>query len=222
MKNQIIAGVISALLASLVTFIVIKIDASYEKYELKSIAQKIAKNPVFVDLLIEEFSTDKRFKGKNGIDLAIGTIIISYGSSEQSEKIGDHFLLCNGQEIKKDAYPELFAHLVKINPESQISNGRAKVPNLVDKFIMGSNLESTGDSAGESTVTLGVKHIPEHIHTVGGTVNWEKKAGSIGDGNLSSWVYVKSSKTNIDINRKPEPHNNIPPYVKANFYIKAK
>lgn len=68
MKKEIIVGVIAAVCAALITWIVTMSMHNLDKVELQIIADKIVQQDSFRKLLLSEFKKDDAFKGENGED----------------------------------------------------------------------------------------------------------------------------------------------------------
>ena len=144
----------------------------------------------------------------------IGTIVM-WATSTPPEG----WLLCNGKEVSRAAYTELF----KVLGTSVGAAGSSsfKIPDLSGRFPLGTsntyNLHSTG---GEETHTLTVSEMPTHSHIVGGNI---VQRGSGGDAfrELSS-AYPGNNNSNSQSVGGGLPHNNMPPYYGINFIIRAK
>lgn len=103
-----------------------------------------------------------------------GHISMFYGSS-----VPAGFLLCNGQELLKTAYPLLFNEIGIVYGETNGSGGvgttHFKVPNLVNSYIVpvGTGVSMSGGSNTHShTVTANVNITPKdtfHTHTTATT-----------------------------------------------------
>ena len=72
MNKEILVGVISAVGASLITWVATETRGNFSKVELQEIADNIVRNDSFTTVLLNEFSQDDRFKGENGKDGANG------------------------------------------------------------------------------------------------------------------------------------------------------
>ena len=83
--------------------------------------------------------------------------------------VPDGWLLCDGREVSKTTYAELYSTLGNIygNP---IDNSKFKLPNLTQKFPLGkSENNNLGELSGNSSITLTTNQLPSHTHT--GTTN---------------------------------------------------
>ena len=96
----------------------------------------------------------------------VGSIICYAGQTNPNG-----WLFCDGSELLKSDYPELFA--VIGNTYGNASNSNYFVlPNLREKVPVGNSNATNfnlGNSGGNKTVTLGVNQLPSHQHS--GTTN---------------------------------------------------
>ena len=129
------------------------------------------------------------------------------------------WLLCNGTEASRAAYPELF----KVLGTSVGAAGSAsfKIPDLSGRFPLGTSgthgLHSTG---GSETHTLTVSEMPAHDHGVGGNIV-QRGSGSDAFRELSG-AYPGGSNPSSQSVGGGQPHNNMPPFYAINFIIRAK
>lgn len=105
----------------------------------------------------------------------LGTIQMWAGSVD---KIPSSYLLCNGQAVKQEDYPLLYAAIgstFNTAPNangtawSDVSSGMFRLPDLRGRFIVGYNPDDVDYTAitkvgGEKTHTLTEKEIPAHTH----------------------------------------------------------
>lgn len=144
----------------------------------------------------------------------IGTIVM-WATSTPPEG----WLLCNGKEVSRTAYLELF----KVLGTSVGAAGSSsfKIPDLSGRFPLGTsnshNLHSTG---GEETHTLTVDEMPAHDHGVGGNIV-QRGPGSNAFRELAG-NYPGNSNPSSQRQGGGQPHNNMPPFYGINFIIRAK
>lgn len=144
----------------------------------------------------------------------IGTIVM-WATSTPPEG----WLLCNGKEVSRAAYTELF----KVLGTSVGAAGSSsfKIPDLSGRFPLGTsnthNLHSTG---GEETHTLTVDEIPAHDHGIGGNIV-QRGSGDAAFRELAG-SYPGSSNPSSQSIGGGQAHNNMPPFYGINFIIRAK
>lgn len=144
----------------------------------------------------------------------IGTIVM-WATSTPPEG----WLLCNGKEVSRAAYAELFKVLGTSVGAAGSSSFR--IPDLSGRFPLGtSNAHGLHSTGGAETHTLTVGEMPTHDHGVGGNIvqrgsggdAFRELAGSYPGGNNQSSQRVGGG----------QPHNNMPPFYGINFIIRAK
>jgi microcystin-dependent protein len=80
------------------------------------------------------------------------------------------WLLCDGSEINKTTYSNLYSVVGTLYGAS-VNPNNFKLPNLVNRIPVGKgNTNSIGDIGGNDKITLSVNQVPSHTHT-GSTVN---------------------------------------------------
>lgn len=114
-----------------------------------------------------KLTTDGNYLYTNEVYInPVGSIICYAGQTNPNG-----WLFCDGSELLKSDYPDLYA--VIGNTYGNASNSNYFVlPNLREKIPVGnSNVTNfnLGNSGGNKTVTLGVNQLPSHQHT--GTTN---------------------------------------------------
>lgn len=126
------------------------------------------------------------------------------------------FLACNGQEVSKTTYANLYAIIgdvegTPLNPSNFI------VPDLQDLFLVGaSGTKAVGVEGGEENHTLTVPEIPAHTHNTNILLVIQGAAsGSSGDNAPQPATGTVTSSTGGG-----GSHNNMPPYRAGIWLIK--
>ncbi len=90
----------------------------------------------------------------------IGTIVCFAGQNAP-----DGWILCDGSEISKEIYSELYS-IIGNNFGTPINSNNFVLPNLQQRMPLGrSNLNNVGDIGGNSNITLTTNQLPSHSHT---------------------------------------------------------
>ena len=92
----------------------------------------------------------------------VGTVITFAGTV-----VPTGYLLCDGSAVSRSAYAALFA---AISDNYGVGNGSTtfNLPNLVEKFILGTaTTSSVGSTAGSASITLNANQLPAHTHSAG-------------------------------------------------------
>ncbi len=145
------------------------------------------------------------------------------------------WLLCQGQGLRRDEYPELFAAIGTLYgaPSSttfSLPDMRGRMPVGVKTGQPG--LGDLGAVGGEKEHTLTTNELPSHIHDFNGhTFSWGASGNvsiigataiagaSTGNGmytfqDISGWTNTKAAGGGA-------AHNNMPPYLALNYIIRA-
>lgn len=64
----------------------------------------------------------------------VGAILPFYGGDNQ---LPADYLVCNGDQIAKSSFPDLYGHLIMANPALRIDAERAQLPDLRGEFVRG-------------------------------------------------------------------------------------
>lgn len=130
-----------------------------------------------------------------------------------------NWLLCDGREVSRETYSELFAAIGTVWGAGDGSTS-FNLPSYTDKFPLGAGGDvDLAETGGEKNVTLTVEQIPAHGHRM---VSYSG-AGDVNDGynaSVGNGMGAKSLQTNTI--GGGEAHNNLPPYAGSYYIIKAK
>ncbi len=154
--------------------------------------------------------------GGGGDTFPIGAIV-PYGSKTTPL----NWLPCNGQAVSRTTYADLFAIIGTQFGEGDGSTtfnvpdlNDYKVPIGYDRFEEQSNRMNLGTTGGEETHKLTVEEIPSHTHS-SPSISQEVGLQAGNDWNINSMDKTTGSTGGS------QPHNNMQPYVTANYIIKA-
>ena len=104
----------------------------------------------------------------------------------------DGFLVCNGGEISRTTYSELFA-VIGTTYGSGDGSTTFNLPNLTDRFLQGSTTSGTVKNAGLPNITGGFGDIlgaVGHWSSGDGCFRNARREGATGDPMSSTWNYV--------------------------------
>lgn len=170
------------------------------------------------------------FTAKKEPSCPIGSIIAFY-----SGNIPENWLLCDGQSINENLYPELY-NILK----------NKTVPDLRNRFLIGAgNNYPLGSTGGQESVALQISQIPAHTHHITGIqsnnepfkdvdLGWMRREDMHGVYGTDRTVYYYkndkfdtkffNTKTSTPIQSTGEglSHENRPPYHAVYYIIKAK
>lgn len=137
-------------------------------------------------------------------------------------------LLCDGREVSRSEYWELFAAIGTLYGAGDGST-TFNLPNIESRTIIGESDNYTlGTTGGEETHTLTAEEAPEHWHSMSHILG--AAGGVAGDGTILQKGYIGSQYSNIvekenswryttDVQGGNQPHNNMQPYIVMRYFI---
>lgn len=151
--------------------------------------------------------------------------IIAYGGTE----LPNNWLICDGSEVSRIAYKELFANIGTAYGEGDgsttfnLPDMRGKVGVGLDSFDTSFN--TLGKTGGEKVHELTINEMPEHDHNVEKSKNdnlvlmaqAQNKFGDAGVGTGAGWYWNRG----VPKQGGGQAHNNLQPYSTVNYIIKA-
>lgn len=135
-------------------------------------------------------------------------------------------LLCDGSEVSRVEYSELFAAIGTTYGEGDGST-TFNLPNLEGRLVVGESDDfAFGDVGGEAEHTLTVDELPAHQHSLSRSMqnasdeasNYGLQSGG-GFGNRGVVTGNKNGATYATNTGGDQPHNNMPPYVVMRWFI---
>lgn len=140
-------------------------------------------------------------------------------SAYAGENIPTNWLRCDGQEVSRTEYVELF-NAIGTTYGTGDGSTTFNLPDLntENRTIVGSNGDgefSLGNTGGEKEHTLTIEEIPKN--DIGTT---KDISGGASDGYIMQGSYNKTGSFNFGGSSKA--HNNMQPYIALNYIIKAK
>ena len=142
-----------------------------------------------------------------------------------------NWLLCDGREVSREIYSELFA---VIGTAWGAGDGSTSfnLPDLRNRMPVGAGDDYTlASKGGEKEVTLTLDKVPPHYHYLNNNGNDNTRitmnAAHTGGNNYNAYMDSSSSTENgpyitTNYSGGGQPHNNMPPYVGSYYIIKAK
>lgn len=192
--------------AAINTAITGKADTTYVDGQL---ANKADKSDTYTKEEVDDLLEQPNISGDT---LPIGTMILWSGTNTPQ-----NWLLCDGREVSRETYNELFA-IIGTTWGAGDGSTSFNLPNYTDRFPIGAGGDvDLAETGGEKEVTLTVEQIPSHSHTLyaqttGGSNSVVPRVASSG-----TWDDNKISSTGGG-----QAHNNMPPYTGSYYIIKAK
>ena len=197
-----------------------KADTAYVNTQL---ALKADKSDTYTKKEIDEKLDNPTITGDT---LPIGSVVEWTGTQTPQG-----WLLCDGREVSRTTYSELFAAIGTVWGAGDGSTS-FNIPDYRDKFVLGAggnvDLAETG---GESKVKLNLNEVPPHYHYLNNNGNDDTRltmnAVLTGGNNYNVYMDSSSSTENgpyilTSYSGGGQAHNNMPPYVGTYYIIKAK
>ncbi len=155
-------------------------------------------------------------EGGTGVDSTPIGAVFMYASNS----IPSNWLLCNGQEINREEYSNLFNIIGTIYGEGD-GETTFNLPNLKGRVPIGKDdndydFDILGKTGGEKEHTLTINEMPNHNHKIG-VDNNTFGAGSYPNNRALEGTGLTTSSTGGG-----QAHNNLQPYIILNYIIKAK
>ena len=146
-----------------------------------------------------------------GDTLPVGSVVEWTGTQTPQ-----NWLLCDGREVSRTTYSELFAAIGTVWGAGDGSTS-FNIPDYRDKFVLGAGRDvDLAETGGEKTHKLTVNEIPPHSHRYSEPVSTQ----SVTTGNYAIKNWIEHAQTGST--GGGQPHNNMPPYVGSYYIIKAK
>ena len=181
-----------------------KADTSYVNNQL---ALKANKADTYTKEEVDDMFDNPTITGDT---LPVGSVVEWTGTQTPQ-----NWLLCDGREVSRTTYSELFAAIGTVWGAGDGSTS-FNIPDYRDKFVLGAGGDvDLAEKGGEKEVTLNVDQIPPHTHTLPG-------AGSGSGQTTFTRANTQVASVQSYSTGGGQAHNNMPPYVGTYYIIKAK
>jgi microcystin-dependent protein len=134
-------------------------------------------------------------------------------------QLPEKWLICDGTTYLQVDYPDLYSTFV--GTAYRLSGTQFKVPDLRSRFLYGNGLDATLDNkAGDVSHVLTTSEMPAHTHI-------QRGRNVTGGANNQSAIAVGTDTTQLTTitttgsTGNGDAHNNMPPYIRGYFCIKA-
>ena len=167
---------------------------------------------------------EKGDKGDPGSSGSSGGLPIGGVTMWAGDRCPDGYLWCDGGQLDKLAFPELYAAIGDAWSRNNVDFGKFRVPYLKGVFPLGAGLAyPLATEGGTTTVTLTTAEMPRHTHDVPLVMlpNSDYFGAGSGGAELAVRGTRQSSPTGGESSGTTKPHENMPPYVAINFIIRA-
>lgn len=153
-------------------------------------------------------------------------------------ELPEGYALCNGQELRKSAYPELYGAIGNRFSTGTDANGAKlttqegffRVPDLRGRFVVGvhdtdTDYEHTGMTGGKKQVTLTADEMPKHTHGYG---RWGVGSGDWKAHGANSYPNATTNFSTVWGGHMTTPsgsgaaHENRPPYYVLAYIMRTK
>ena len=144
------------------------------------------------------------------------------------------WLLCDGREVPKANYPDLYTAIQDIYGTAS-STSNFKIPDLTGQFLVGVGSFDSGatvavaQKVGKETVVLSADQMPPHTHDVNGLYavgltrasNSNGVTNNNGLGDAAAFTLTSESAGGVGTPPEANGHPNIPPATGVYIFIKV-
>lgn len=172
--------------------------------------------PAEADALLEEKADAEHTHEGIGCEILVGTIVLWAG---QTEPVTGGWQVCNGDAIKRDDFPTLFATIGTTYGDGDGST-TFNLPDMRGRFPIHAKpgRDAIGDVGGSEEHTLSVNEIPSHRHSMKKKLQTANATWGTSGGNRH-WFHTTNGDEWNNYTGGGAPHNNLPPYIALSFGI---
>lgn len=139
------------------------------------------------------------------------------------------WLICDGSAVSRSTYAGLFA-VIGTSYGSGDGSSTFNLPNLTNRFPLGSGSRGRGATGGAESVQLTTSQMPSHSHSysAGNTGSSAPGTGSVtvqsgtGATVAATGSHSHSQSGSIGSNGSDQAHENMPPFQVLTYIIKAR